>query len=246
MTALQVQIETTSLQTVADRLLKLDARAIDQASVRAINAVAKRGFDESVKRMTSRVNLKEDYVRDRMTVEPANDPRKPEATIIAFRTGGRRAGMRPTNLRQYGMVQISKPVRFTNANPLIQKGALGENPRKPGSLLRWKKRVGDPQAGIPVGMKAAGVSVEVVRGDRKIISFAFQRKMSNGEVLVMARKAGDRGSGKGKGKIEALHSLSVWQLFRSTMPEIITIVQEDLERTVIEEIDALAAQVVQG
>jgi hypothetical protein len=237
MTTLDISIETTQLERLADRLDRLDIRSIGETNVRAVNAVAKRGFDESVRRMTSRVNLTEQYVRDRMTVEPANDPRKPEATIIAFRAGGRKPGMRATNLRQYGVVQLTVPTRFTNDNPKIVKRAMGANPRKPGGFLPWKKRVGDPQAGIPLGQKAAGLSVEVVRGDRKIITIAFMRRMPNGETLVMARKKGERGAGKGKGKIEALHSLSVWQLFRSTIPEVVPLILNDLEETVAEELD---------
>lgn len=236
MTTFNVVIETTEFEAVAKRLAELDAVAIGRASVRAVNTVAQRGFDESVKRMTSRVNLTESYVRERMTVEASNDPRKPEATIIAFRSGGRRAGIRPVNLRQYAMVQLTAPVRFGNDNPKITKGAIGMNPRKKGSALPWKKRIGDSQAGIPVGQKGAGVSVEVVKGDRKTISFAFQRKMPNGEILVMARKAGQRGPGKGKGKIESLHSLSVWQLFRSTASVVIPLITEDLEKTLGDEL----------
>lgn len=238
MSTFAVVVETTQVQSLAERLARLDSLSIGEASVRAVNAVATRGFDESVKRMTARVNLSETYVRDRMTLEPANDPRKPEAKIIAFRAGGRRPALRAVNLRQYSMVQTSKPVRFTNDNPRIAKGSMGMNPRKPGSLLPWKKRVGDPQAGIPLGQKAAGVSVEVVKGDRKLISFAFQRKMKNGEILVMARLRDQRGPGHGKGKIEALHSLSVWQLFRSTAPEVINLIRDDLESSVGDEVQS--------
>lgn len=244
MTRFAVVIETTQIEAIAERLAWVGSVTIGEASVRAVNAVATRGFDESVKRMTARVNLSEAYVRDRMTVEPANDARKPEATIVAFRAGGRRPGTRPVNLRQYAMVQLQQPVRFTNSDPRIANGRIGMNPRKQGSLLPWKKRTGDPQAGIPLGQKAAGVSVEVIKGDRKVISFAFQRRMKNGEILVMARKADQRGVGKGKGKIESLHSLSVWQLFRSTAPEVIPFIADDLERSAIDELDKAIESII--
>lgn len=264
MTTLAVVVETTKVQAAADRLLRLDIATIGAASVRAVNAVAKRGFDESVKRMTSRVNLTEGYVRERMDIEPANDPRKPEAVIIAFRAGGRRKGMRATNLRQYAMVQQMVPVRFPNsfADKLTKGTTKGKqayinrhsfdgrpavgwmnNPRKPGGKLPFILRTGDQQAGIPLGQKSAGVSVEVAKGSRKTISVAFQRRMPNGEILVMKRK-GPGGPGSGKGKIEALYSLSVWQLFRKTSAEIIPLVTEDLERTVGEEIENTVKELI--
>lgn len=244
MSRLSIVIDTSALEILPERLLRLSDSAIAQVGLRAVNEVAKRGFELSVRRMTDRVNLTEPYVRERMDVEPANDPRKPEARIIAFRAGGRRPATRPVNIRQYAMVQLQAPVRFTNSDPRIAKGRMGMNPRKPGSTLPWKRRVGDPQAGIPIGMKAAGVSVEVLKGQRKPISYAFQRRMPNGEILVMARKKGQRGVGKGKGKIEPITSLSVWQLFRSTIPNIYSIVADDLSKTVGDDLEQLINEVI--
>lgn len=261
MTSLLVSIETTGLQRVADNLTRITPQSIGALALSSVNKVAQRGYDESVKRMLSRYNLTEDYIRERMLVEPANEARRPEAVIVALRSGGRRPGIRPTNLRQYGAIQLKTFTNWRNDGTARNSGKKifnvgagyparnGEgprptgpmyaNPRKPGSKLPFIKRIGDQQAGIRVGEKAQGISVSVKRGSRKNVAPAFLRKMPNGETLVMARK---RPIGSGKGKIEALYSQSVWQMFRRISAEIIPIVRDDLERTVADDVLAEVAQ----
>lgn len=239
MTSLAVVVETTDLEAVADRLLLITAESIGQASLRAVNSVAQRGFTESVRRMTSRVNLTESYVRERMDVEPANNPRNVEAKIIAFRAGGRRAGTRPTNLRQYAAVQVKTPVRWPNSTPQIAKDQWGKNPRKSGAFLKWKRRTGAPHLGIEVGQKQAGVSVEVLKGSRKTLGNAFfaagrKGREAGGNGLLVFERVG--GNGPGKGKIQALYSLSVWQLFRRTSAQVIPFVRDDLNKTIGDEV----------
>lgn len=251
MAAIAVVVETLGIEAVAKRIQSVDAALLSTASQAAVNAVAQRAFDESRKRMTARVNLTEDYVRERMTVESANDANTATAIIVAFRKGGRRPATRPVNLRQYapvvqavanrqqnpgsGKVFPVKPPRGVGA---ARQGMqpIGPNPRAPGKKLPFILRTGNPMLNIPVGQKQGPLSVEVLKGSRKAVTSkkgfpAFMQRMRNGEILVMART--DKNGGKnGKGNIEALYSLSVWQLFRKTSAEIIPLVREDLEKSV--------------
>jgi hypothetical protein len=247
--SISVVVSVAELEQVANNLLRVDNAALAKASVRGVNESTQRIYDESRRIMLSGVNLTDDYVRQRMTVEPANDENKPEAVIAAFRSGGsRRPNTRPVNLRQYAAVQLQAPVRFDNSDPRIVRGDLGTNPRAPGKALKWKKRVGAPQLSIPVGQKQAGISVEVLKGQRKTLPFAFFASARRGAVaggqglLVFTRDKNDK---KGKGKLRPLYSLMVWQLFRDASAKVIPFARKDLEQSLANEVAAEAEKALQ-
>lgn len=262
-----VVVETTELERTVDRLVALDDETIGRASIRAVNEVSARAFDESVKRMTTRVNLTQDYVRQRMDVEPANDPRNVEAKIIAFRAGGRRRGIRPVNLRQYAPVITQTFTNWRNTGEARNSGKriainmpapgprpallpFSQNPRARQKQLPFILRTGNQMLNIPVGRKAESLSVEVLAGRRKTVKAKngfkpFMQKMPSGEVLVMRRKTRNGGKGN-KGRIEALYSLSVWQLFRKAAAEVIPIVQDDLQNTVGDMLSDEISKIVQS
>lgn len=241
-----VIIDASDVKTASGKLRLLGDLYLGDA----VNTTAQRGFEESRRVILSGVNLTDEYVRERMGVEPANDLRNPTATIVAFRVGGRRPGLRGVNLRQYAAVVQQVPTNWSNSGVARNSGRqifipneIAPNPRKPGGWLPFKARIGDPQQGIPVGRKSAGVSVEVTKGSRKTIDYAFMRRMANGQILVMAREKGDH---KGKGKIHALSSLSVWQMFKSdrVMSQVIPFVTRELEREVAVVMDDKIQQVI--
>lgn len=256
-----VVIDAAAINRTAERLPLL----VDLNLGAAVNDTAQRTFDEARRQMLSRVNLSDAYVRERMDVEPANDLRNPVATVVAFRQGGRRKGMRGVNLRQYAAV-VQQAVNnwsnngvATNSGRTIfgtaqeqghrkagvgpsQRTKMYPNPRKPGGWLPFIARTGNPALQIPVGRKQAGVSVEVAKGARKTIQYAFMQRMPNGQILVMARNKGDH---KGKGKIHALSSLSVWQLFKANMATIIPFAQAKLEDAVGAALDEQIKKVVE-
>lgn len=278
-----IQVDTAKIEAVAARLARVDSQSLGRASVRALNLVVNRGFNLGVRTMLTGVNLTEQYVKERMTVEEATDPNKPVAKIIAFRPGGqRKSGIKPVNLRQYdprlGLTftnwRNTGEARNSGRKLFVPKknstvtggggpvrngkgsgGALYENPRKPGTLLPFKPRVGNAALGIPIGQKLESISVEVIKGRRKMLKpvngfKAFMQRMPNGEVLVM-RRTNKNGGKSGKGKIEALYSLSVAQLFnfiaqkendkaRKFKSDILA----DLEATVSEEINEELQQAV--
>lgn len=244
MAAFAVVVNTLGVEKVGQSLGKINADLLGSASTAAVNQVAERAFSESRRRMLSRVNLTPDYVRERMDLEPAQDSSRPTATIIAFRAGGRRKGVRPVNLRQYRPIYEVVRARpnpsgrktFTMRDGRQATFPIGQNPRAPAKKLPYVLRTGSPALGIPVGQKPGNLSVEVLKGQRKVIKpkgtfGAFLQTMPSGETLVMRRTNKNGGKDK-KGDIEALYSLSVWQLFRNAAAEVVPLVRKDLEETV--------------
>lgn len=251
--ALAVVTNVAEVEDLAKRIVKIDAQALGRATIRSVNKVAERGFDESRKAMLRGVNVTDAYVKERMDVEPATEARNPTAVIVAFRPGGqRRPTTRPVNLRQFGPQVIAAPVRFQNPSGgktfRMKDGRQAtmpwsDNPRKPGNKLPFVLRTGTTKKGqynMPVGQKAVGISVEVLRGRRKDLPYAFAMSARAGKVeggqglLIMTRSKSDR---KGKGKAKALHSLAVWQMFKASAAKVIPLIVKDLEETTLAEID---------
>lgn len=248
MTTLAIAVDTTELKQVADRIGRIDARLLGSAALLGVNKAAAFTRQESVRRILSGVNLSQGYVEERLELEEATQTFSPEAVIVAPRRGGRRRpGTRPVNLIQYAAVQVTAPVRFPNSLAAgkvwrMKDGRQGaqllNNPRKPGSKLPFVLRTGAPALSIPVGMKQAGVTVEVLKGERKSLKNAFIQRMPNGQTLVM-ENVGPGGKSK-KGRINALYSLSVWQMFRRQIPNVAPLARERLQQEVGNEvIDAI-------
>lgn len=248
-----IRIDVSEIEAAAKALLRIDQASLQGAAQRAVNGAAQRGFDKARQIMLVGVNLTDDYVKSKMDVELSAGTDKPVAQIIAFRAGGRRTTERPTNLRQFGIQQLQVVTNWTNSGVNTKSGARLnirsklENPRKPGSPLPFKKRIGAKQLGIAVGRKQAGLSAEVIRGQRKEISFAFLAPARRGNVaggqglLVFKRK-----KGAAKDDIDPIHSLAVWQMFRHSLPEVIPFVARDLEQSVVSEIEVEIQKVVNG
>ncbi len=228
--AFEVKINATQVAGLAARLAEITPEALGRATVAGLNEATEQAYTDARVKMIAGINLTDEYLRDRMTLTPAKD------AASAIPIASVRASGALTNLISYKPRQNSVVVRFPNSvvAPLIKK--LGPNPRKAGSLLPWKLRVGDKARGIAVDRKQAGLTVEVARGAPKPISYAFIIRGSGGRLFVGARKAGDH---KGKGKVHALTGPSVYQLFRHALdPKFLQGVQDNLSNSVIHGIDA--------
>lgn len=216
--AFRVQIDTTDVLSAADSLEGVTVDQMTRATVAAVNQVAGRGYATARKKMIAGINLTDEYLQQRMQFEPATDPRRPVAYVVARG--------RNTTLGSYGSRQVIQPVRWPNGS--FTPGAMAANPRKPGTLLPWKERKGDSLRGIPVNQKQAGLSVEVTRGKRKTISYAFLIP-KNGVMLSVKRKRGTRN------KIETLYGPSVYQLFRASLSDdFLRALADDLSTTALD------------
>lgn len=250
-----IRIDVTEIEAAAKALLRIDQASLQGAAQRAVNGAAQRGFDKARQIMLAGVNLTDDYVRNQMDVELSTANDKPVAQIIAFRAGGKRPATRAINLRRFNPVQLQAINNWTNSGVNTKSGAKLnvrselENPRKPGSRLPFKKRIGAKHLGVAVGRKQAGITVEVLRGQRKELSFAFMAPARKGTeaggqgLLVFKRDKADR---NGKGRLRPIYSLSVWQMFRHALPQVIPLVSKDLEQSVVAEIDVEIQKVVNG
>lgn len=108
---------------------------------------------------------------------------------------------------------------------------------------RTKRVKGDPIRGIPKGQKQDGISVEVRRGNRKIVREGMndvftlvksgkQVLDSEGNPLIVRR------IGNGKGKMYPLYGPSVYQLFKYQVDKMFDDVSDDLEDTIIKAAEA--------
>lgn len=109
------------------------------------------------------------------------------------------ARRRHTTLATYGARQLTQPVK----HPARSKG--------------------DARLGIPPGQKAAGVSVEVRRGQRKNMRGAFLMPLLNGNGFGVFLK-----TGPGKKDYKHLYGPSVYQLFKATLERMHADIQQDL------------------
>ncbi|MCB1890371.1 MAG: phage tail protein [Rhodocyclaceae bacterium] len=158
-------------------------RVLAVAQSRAINRVAGKARTKLQRSITSTVNLKAAYVRERMKLSRAT-PAKPSATIESRE--------RSTRLARFPNVQHSRS---------IKRG------RKPSQLRRLK---GDPLRRISPGRRAAGVKVKVRKGGGlKLMPGAFLIPLRAGRAAggngfgIFIR------TGRGRGAIERKYSMSV-------------------------------------
>jgi hypothetical protein len=218
LSSFSVTVDTIAVEEVAQSLGRIDGAALGRAAMTAVNTVAEQAFNDARKKMNEGINLTDAYLQANMSFTPATDTVKPTAVVTARREH--------STLTRYGAQQLTKPVRFPNGS--FTSGTMGKNPRKAGAMLPWKLRTGDESRGIPVNMKQAGLSVEVTRGSRKPISYAFVIRGRNGNLLTAKRVPGTRR------KIEVLYGPSVYQLFRAALDTtFLADVADRLSKTVV-------------
>lgn len=253
MSRVDISIDVAEIESLAETLVTLDGRQIGAAARRAVNTVAVASMAKVVSRITKGINLSPAYVQDRMFVEPARSDATTvfRAEIIApgprsARAKGRvTAGGAITSLRNYAPVQLTQPVKYTNADIASKIGTLGRNPRKAGGLLPWKLRTGDSMRGIPVGQKQAGVSVEVTRGQRKKIGLrnVFLMPLRRGKSLDTSRLGVfSRDPGDPKKAVQLRLGPSVYQLLRTNAPNMVDEIQRDLRAAAVDEVGKLVRE----
>lgn len=202
-----LKLDTTQLDKLGARLAQATGEDIGKASVTALNEVVDRTYDLARDRMIAGINLDDQYLRRRMTVQHAT-PGKPVASITA--SGARNA---TTVLGRYD----AKPVIVAN-----NRGRTGK---------------GNKAIGIPPGQKQAGVTVEVTRGQTSdgFVPRGFLLPLNRGNEAggnglgVFARTR--------DGKLRHRYGPSVYQLFAYQVERIVNDVTDDLEDTLAEQVD---------
>lgn len=202
-----LKIDATQVVKLGERLAQASGEEIGLASVTALNEVVDRTYELARDKMIAGINLTDDYLRRRMTLQHAT-PGKPVASITA--SGARNA---TTVLGRYD----AKPVIVVN------------NKGRPGK--------GNKALGIPPGQKQAGVTVEVTRGQISdgFVPRGFLLPLNRGTETggngmgVFARSR--------DGKLRHRYGPSVYQLFAYQVERIVNDVADDLEDTLAEQVD---------
>lgn len=202
-----LKIDAAQVVKLGERLAQASGEEIGRASVTALNEVVDRTYELARNKMIAGINLTDDYLRRRMTLQHAT-PGKPVASITA--SGARNA---TTVLGRY------------DAKPVI----VANNKGRPGK--------GNKALGIPPGQKQAGVTVEVTRGNVSdgFVPRGFLLPLNRGTEAggngmgVFARTK--------DGKLRHRYGPSVYQLFAYQVERIVNDVTDDLEDTLAEQVD---------
>lgn len=202
-----LKVDATQVAKLGERLAQASGEEIGRASVTALNEVVDRTYELARDKMIAGINLTDEYLRRRMTLQHAT-PGRPVASITA--SGARNA---TTVLGRY------------DAKPVI----VANNKGRPGK--------GNKALGIPSGQKQAGVTVEVTRGQpsESFVPRGFLLPLNRGTEAggngfgVFARTK--------DGKLRHRYGPSVYQLFAYQVERIIGDVTDDLEDTLAAQVD---------
>ena len=204
-----IKVDVSDLFGLAAELANA-ASVINTGAARAVNIVATETRLETVKRITSQVNLRPAYVESKLKVSQDATAERTTAIIEAPVDG--------VFVNRYDGKQLSIANVWTAAKYADTFGGIDKerypNPKAP--LLPWTPRTGDNYRGrgIPAGEKADGISVSIrAGGGVKTIANAFLLPLMRGKQLGAAVGAFRRP--KGGGKAKALKSLSVDQCQKS-------------------------------
>lgn len=220
--AFEVDVDVSRIERLADRLQDLGGEDFGAMAMRVVNEVVDETYDLARPKMIDRVNLTDDYVRDRMTVSHARNPNAPRASIVA---SGSKSAM--TTLARYDGRQSVRPVNWSNERIAGMGKTFGAWPG-------WTKRVGDDRRGILPNQKGAGSNVQVTRGSVKDLPGTFFMPLRNGNGMGIFMRTGD-----GDKDYKHLYGPSVYQLFAFTAREILDDVADNLEDRVATEAERL-------
>lgn len=212
------QTDVSAVLKLADDIAKIGSEQIGEAVLRALNEGGDSAYELSRKTILRGINLTERYVQGRMEVQEATG-RQPTFTITA--RGGK--GF-TTNLSHYGVMLEPKAVNWSNER-------IASMGKKFGKWPGWTYRKGDQARGIEEDEKQHIATVSVIKGSRKSAGRKFTLPGENdreGNPLLFQRFGG---------RIEPVQGPSVYQLFASTIPLIRDKVGDDLEQTLLREVE---------
>ncbi len=214
---LEVKVDVAASEALAERLGQLDGEVLARVATAAVNSTDEFAYDTAKTNILSTMNLTDGYVSRKVRVVPAEPQARPRAVV---RTEGTL-----TTLGHYGAQPLTQPVK--NA----------------------KRSKGWAAVGVAPGQKQAGVSVEVIKGARKTMAGAFilpGKKDNEGNPLLFFRqKGGGVSSSTGRPKVDSLLGPSVYQLFKKQYGDIMQGVEDNLERTLLDEAEEAMKKVLE-
>lgn len=182
------------------------ALAVTVGAARGVNIVAAGARDDTVRRVSSNVYLREPYVNDRVHFAGRDRATPTNLTAVV------RAEDRPARLD-----------RFETTRPNIVQNTSTKGKRK-----------GNPRLGIPAGMKLAGVFANVTRGKPGgVIKGAFYVPFRAGNAAGGGGLGVVRWEG---GRRRALHGPSIDQVARNVWSDEQGALGDELQQRVTEEV----------
>ena len=192
-----VKIDPLALAEAADSLNGLDGDALRAIATKAVNDATDATYDSLLAAMRQGgINLTQQQIEKRL-VKSLDQGKGPQAraSIKALHSA--------SPLASYGAQMPTTQVNWSNDRITAMGHTFGKWPG-------WTKRVGRPNVGIAADQKAAaGVSVEVVKGNRRTLKHAFLFQGKNGNLLLAVR-----GKNGARGAYTVLYGPSVTQLMR--------------------------------
>ena len=114
---MKIEVNITELDALAGRLTGIDTDGIGATVMRVVNNVIDDVYDMSRKHMNADINLKDEYLRERMTVAHATDPGNTQATITV---GGKPGQL--TRLARYDPIQIRENGKRAGVSVEVTRG----------------------------------------------------------------------------------------------------------------------------
>ena len=216
----EINIDTTALKGLDDKLKVLDSAALRELRTSAVDIVSlsvrKAATSETVKQL----NLTRDYVEARIERDEAKARGNTALAVV-------RSQVRGATLQRFGAERGERPVTWSNSRILGMGKEFGKWPG-------WTERKGDASRNIAPDFKSDGVWVDVNRkGDRQIAS-AFTMPLRNNNGLGVFRRT--------NGKVEHLYGPSVYQTFRRHVQEKERDIQAELTDNFLAGLDSRLAQ----
>jgi len=203
-TAIKISID--QITQLADAVGTLDAKALGEAALTALNETVDRTYDLSRDRIATGINLSDDYLRRRMEVEHATG-RNLEATITA--TGDR---SQMTRLAKYDAQMVIVP--RTSKGKSRSKGLLPLN--------------GGKQAGVTVTVTKG--QPKTLSDNYFILRLANHGAEEKYGVFTRGKGKTQNSA------LKHLYGPSVYQLFRYQAGQIVDEVADDLQQTLLDRV----------
>lgn len=160
-----ITIAVDQVVGLADRVADLDTQAFSRAAVAALNTTVDATYELARDRITTGINITDDYLRRRMSVEHAKGS-KLQAEIVASGDA-----QRMTRLVHYGAQMLIVPRKTTTPS------------RSQGSLLRLGS--GSKQGGVRVNVKSPKTMVDA-------FMLPLKRGSQQGEKMGVFRREGNK------------------------------------------------------
>lgn len=148
----EFKVNVSELETLAEKIGKINGELLGQAVVSTLNAVVDRTYDLARSRINQGINLTDDYVKRKLVVERATS-RKPEASITSN-----------------GAKEDQVPLRNFDAKMVLVAAKDTRGRRNTGAI------------GIPKGKKQRAVQIEVSRGGAQSLTYGFMLPLRAGTV----------------------------------------------------------------